>query len=84
MGFAAEKETQWSELALADVSSEPDSRKRRHPKAASDAGLEVSPTALGDETLLGLIDEWLIPAMVNRYIHERLEAALQEHNGRQP
>ena len=83
MGFAVEKDTQWSALPPADVSSEPNSRKHRSPKRPSDAGLEVLPTALGGETVRGLIDDWLIQAMVNRYLNERLEAAREEHNRRQ-
>lgn len=84
MRFAEEKDTQWPAPALADVSSKPNSRKPRSPKEALDTALDVSRTAFRGETLRGLIDEWLIQAMVNRYIHERLETAQQEHNGRQP
>ena len=84
MGFVAEKDTQRLPVPVTGVSSGPNSRKSRNPKTASEPDLEVSITALDGETLRGLIDEWLIQAMVNRYINERLEAARQEHNTRQP
>jgi hypothetical protein len=84
MSHVAEKDTQSPPPAVTCVSSKPNSRNRRSSEAASDLCLEVSPTAFSDETLRGLIDEWLIQALVNRYIHERLEAAQQEHSEKQP
>jgi hypothetical protein len=84
MGFPAEKETEWPGLTATRVPSKSKAPKRQNPKSTLEPCLEISPTALDADTLRGLIDEWLIEAMVNRYIRERLETVPREHNGRQP
>ena len=83
MGFPAEKETEWPALTATRVPATQKAPKRQDPKTTLEPCLEISPTALVADTLKGLIDEWLIEAMVNRYIRERLETVQREHNGRQ-
>jgi hypothetical protein len=46
--------------------------------------LEIASAIFDDDALKRLIDEWLVPTMVDQYIRERFGASKNDHNGNLP
>jgi hypothetical protein len=50
------------------------------------ADLDIAPTWIPDQALQAIIDDWLVPAMVNEYLRSKKETRgsdEQKHNGDQ-
>ena len=46
--------------------------------------LELPPVLFCDEALRRIVDEWLVPNLVDRYVGEKLKCRKDRDNGSQP
>jgi hypothetical protein len=60
--------------------------KRKRSASATDADLKIAATLLDDETVRHLIDEWIVPALVEEFLqchnkHPSLDSSKSEDGG---
>jgi hypothetical protein len=62
-------------------------RTGAHIAAAPETALEIPTATLNDEAMRSMIDEWLVPAMVEDFLRIKLDVPTsvnRQHNGDQP
>lgn len=63
--------------------NDPESRQNSSPKLRLDAKLDVTSAALPQDSVKRLVDDWIVPALVEKFVRSRMDLPVSpnlDHN----
>jgi hypothetical protein len=72
---------------MARTRTNSEARQKPRPRSALDPKLEITGRTFSDEIVMHLVDDWIVPALVEEFLRCRMnlpELAGREHNVDQP